>query len=69
LTQRSLDNTPTEYTGDLNITNYCLLLPLDAVLRGNNEKSYYLITSTWKEMLEDGTVDLSRVPDALYSYA
>jgi hypothetical protein len=65
----SLDNTPTEYTGDLNITNYCLLLPLDAVLRGNNEKSYYLITSTWKEMLEDGTVDLSRVPDALYSYA
>jgi hypothetical protein len=65
----SLENTPTEYAGGLNITNYCLLLPLDAVLKGNNEDSYYLITSTWKEMLEDGTVDLSRIPDALINYA
>jgi hypothetical protein len=26
----------------------------------------YLITSDWREMLEDGTIQLPRVPGALY---
>ena len=63
----SLENAPTEYTGGLPISNYCLLLPLALVSKGNNEDSYYLITASWKEMLEDGTIDLPRIPGALYS--
>jgi hypothetical protein len=63
----SLASTPTEYSGGLQISNHCHLLPLDAVSKGNDEEIYYLIPSTWKEMLEDGTVDLSRVLDAMYS--
>jgi hypothetical protein len=64
----SVKDTPTNYRGVLWISHYCLLLPLGAVLKGNNEDGFYLITSNWKEMLDDGAIDYSRVPHALYSY-
>ena len=63
----SLEDEPTDHAdGGLPISNCCLLLPLDAASKGNNDDSYYLITASWKEMMEDGTaIGLLRFPMVL----
>ena len=52
---------------DRQILHSCLLLPLHSKeARQSNTNYYYLITSNWKEMLEDRTIRQSRMRGARY---
>jgi hypothetical protein len=61
----SLENDPIE-SDQVEVANasYCLLLPLSP--GADQPMGQYLITSDWREMLEDGTIQLPRVPGAVY---
>jgi hypothetical protein len=61
----SLENDPVEIEfAEVVNASYCLLLPLS--LGEDQPVGQYLITSDWREMLEDGSIQLSQVPGAAY---
>jgi hypothetical protein len=55
---------------DRQILHSCLLLPLQSkeARESNTNYYYYLITSSWKEMLEDRTIRQSWIRGARYDY-
>ena len=57
------ENIETMIMHQINILNYCLLLPRYLITKDEKHKAQYnLITHNWTEMLEDGTISLPVLP-------